>query len=74
MPYQRISQLPKSFKNYTSHGKTAGMKAFNNALNEYNGDEGTAYAVAHHAAQQAEAAVGHPVRAPKPRTPKVPTL
>ena len=60
MPYNTNSQLPKKQTDqYSPKGKTAFRKAFNNALSEYNGDESSAFAVAHHAAQQTEASKGH---------------
>jgi cation transport regulator len=61
MPYRTNSQLPKKQTDqYSGTGKTAFRKAFNSALQEYHGDESSAFAVAHHAAQQTEAAKGHP--------------
>jgi cation transport regulator ChaB len=60
MPYKGPSDLPKKqFDQYTMHGKRAAVAAFNNAYKEYGGDEGTAFAVAHTAAQQAEALKKH---------------
>ncbi|WP_017444839.1 hypothetical protein [Gayadomonas joobiniege] len=54
MPYNKIDDLPQSQVNqYTAHQKRAFLKAFNNAMQEYDGDESTAFAVAHTAAQQA---------------------
>lgn len=55
MPYSKPSELPKQFKGYTTHGKKAAVEAFNNALTEYHGNEHIAFAVAHTAAEQAEA-------------------
>ena len=54
MPYKTMSDLPKAqVLKYTLHQKKAFLEAFNNAYKEYGNDEGKAFAVAHHAAQQA---------------------
>lgn len=54
MPYDSISDLPKSqVDQYTHHQKKAFLEAFNNAYKEYHGDESKAFAVAHHAAKGA---------------------
>ena len=54
MPYRTIADLPKAqVDQYDEHQKEAFLKAFNNALDEYGGDEHRAFAVAHHAAKQA---------------------
>lgn len=54
MPYKSISDLPKAqVQKYTTHQKKAFLEAFNNAYKEYGSDESKAFAVAHHAAQQA---------------------
>ncbi len=54
MPYKSISDLPKAqVQKYTTHQKKAFLEAFNNAYKEYDSDESKAFAVAHHAAQQA---------------------
>jgi cation transport regulator len=54
MPYENISDLPTSqVENYSLHQKKAFLEAFNNAFEEYDHDESRAFAVAHHAAQQA---------------------
>jgi cation transport regulator len=54
MPYRTIADLPKAqVDQYSEHQKQAFLKAFNNAYDEYGGDEHRAFAVAHHAAQQA---------------------
>jgi cation transport regulator len=54
MPYKTISDLPKAqVDQYTAHQKKAFLEAFNNAYKEYGHDESRAFAVAHHAAQQA---------------------
>jgi cation transport regulator len=54
MPYKSISDLPKAqVQKYSAHQKKAFFEAFNNAYKEYGGDESKAFAVAHHAAQQA---------------------
>ena len=53
MPYSSISDLPeKQVDQYSTHQKHAFLKAFNNALDEYEGDESRAFAVAHAAAQR----------------------
>ena len=53
MPYRTVADLPAAqVDQYSDHQKKAFLKAFNNALNEYH-DEHRAFAVAHHAAQQA---------------------
>lgn len=63
MPYRTNADLPKKQTDqYSTHGKDAFRKAFNSALSEYHGNESTAFAVAHHAAQQAQATKGHPKR------------
>lgn len=54
MPYKSIADLPQSqVDQYTQHQKEAFLKAFNNALEEYGGDEHRAFAVAHTAAKRA---------------------
>ncbi|HEY7903866.1 MAG TPA: cation transport regulator [Casimicrobiaceae bacterium] len=54
MPYQSVTDLPKAqTAQYSAHQKEAFLKAFNNALAEYGGDEGRAFAVAHAAAKKA---------------------
>ena len=54
MPYRNVEDLPKAqVDQYTDHQKQAFLKAFNNAYEEYGHDEHRAFAVAHHAAQQA---------------------
>lgn len=54
MPYKTISDLPKAqVDQYTEHQKKAFLEAFNNACKEYGNEESRAFAVAHHAAQQA---------------------
>jgi cation transport regulator len=54
MPYATIADLPKAqVDQYTHHQKEAFLKAFNNAYEQYGHDESKAFAVAHHAAQQA---------------------
>lgn len=53
MPYDKISDLPKSqVDQYSHHQKEAFLKAFNSALEQYDGDESRAFAVAHAAAKQ----------------------
>lgn len=55
MPYKNISDLPEAqVDQYTEHQKKAFLKALNNAYQEYHHDESRAFAVAHHAAQQAD--------------------
>lgn len=54
MPYQKVSDLPQSqVDQYSPHQQEAFLKAFNNALGEYGGDEHRAFAVAHAAAKKA---------------------
>ena len=55
MPYQNIGDLPKEqVDQYSEHGREAFLKAFNSALQTYDGDESTAFAVAHSAAKRAD--------------------
>jgi cation transport regulator len=54
MPYRTVSDLPKAQTDqYNAHQKEAFLKAFNNAYDEYAGDESRAFAVAHAAAKKA---------------------
>lgn len=54
MPYRSVADLPKAqVEAYSAHQKKAFLEAFNHAFQEYAGDEGRAFAVAHHAAKQA---------------------
>lgn len=54
MPYEKVSDLPEAqVDQYSEHQKHAFLKAFNNALEEYDGDESRAFATAHAAAQLA---------------------
>jgi cation transport regulator len=54
MPYRSLSDLPKAqIDQYNAHQKEAFLKAFNNAYDEYGGDEHRAFAVAHAAAKKA---------------------
>ncbi|MOA40241.1 cation transport regulator [compost metagenome] len=54
MPYRTIGDLPEAqVQKYTAHQKKAFLEAFNNAYEQYHHDESKAFAVAHHAAQQA---------------------
>jgi cation transport regulator len=54
MPYSKISDLPEAQTDqYTPHQKKAFLEAFNNAYEEYGGDESRAFAVAHSAAKKA---------------------
>lgn len=55
MPYDSISDLPEAqVDQYSEHGKRAFLEAFNSALETYDGDESTAFAVAHSAAKKAD--------------------
>ena len=55
MPYDSISDLPaEQVDQYSDHGKEAFLKAFNSALETYDGDESRAFAVAHSAAKKAD--------------------
>ena len=54
MPYQTVSDLPRAQTDqYNAHQKDAFLEAFNNAYDEYGGDESRAFAVAHAAAKRA---------------------
>ena len=54
MPYRNVSDLPEEqVDQYSTHQKHAFLEAFNNAYEEYDGDEGRAFATAHAAAQRA---------------------
>jgi cation transport regulator len=54
MPYSSIDDLPEAqVDQYSTHQKHAFLEAFNNALEEYGGDESRAFATAHAAAQNA---------------------
>ena len=54
MPYTDISDLPDAqVDQYSTHQKHAFLEAFNSALEQYDGDESRAFAVAHTAAQNA---------------------
>jgi cation transport regulator len=54
MPYHNVADLPKAQTDqYSQHQKEAFLKAFNNAFDEYGGDERRAFAVAHTAAKRA---------------------
>jgi cation transport regulator len=54
MPYDSVKDLPKAQTDqYNDHQKEAFLKAFNNAYDEYGGDESRAFAVAHAAAKKA---------------------
>ena len=54
MPYRTVSDLPKAQTDqYNPHQKKAFLEAFNNAFDEYKGDEHRAFAVAHAAAKKA---------------------
>jgi cation transport regulator len=54
MPYRKIGDLPEAqVDQYSTHQKHAFLEAFNNAYDEYGGDEGRAFATAHAAAQRA---------------------
>ena len=56
MPYATIADLPREqVDQYSTHQKHAFLEAFNNAYDEYNGDESRAFATAHAAAQRAPA-------------------
>jgi cation transport regulator len=54
MPYKSVSDLPAAqVDQYSPHQKKAFLEAFNNAYEEYGGDENRAFAVAHSAAKKA---------------------
>jgi cation transport regulator len=53
MPYKTIADLPTAqVDQYSRHQKEAFLKAFNNAYEEYGGDESRAFRVAHAAAKR----------------------
>lgn len=59
MPYRSVFDLPKAQTDqYSAHQKEVFLKAFNNAFDEYNGDESRAFAVAHAAAKKAASRPG----------------
>jgi cation transport regulator len=61
MPYDKISDLPESqVDQYSHHQKEAFLAAFNNAMDEYGGDESRAFAVAHAAAKRTPEKDKHP--------------
>jgi cation transport regulator len=54
MPYHSVADLPEAQTDqYNKHQKEAFLKAFNNAYEQYDGDESRAFAVAHAAAKRA---------------------
>ncbi|HEX4883187.1 MAG TPA: ChaB family protein [Casimicrobiaceae bacterium] len=54
MPYKTVKDLPEAQTDqYNAHQKKAFLEAFNNAYEQYGGDEGRAFAVAHAAAKRA---------------------
>ena len=54
MPYRTVADLPKAQTDqYNAHQKHAFLEAFNHAFEQYKGDEGRAFAVAHSAAKKA---------------------
>jgi cation transport regulator len=54
MPYRSVNDLPEAQTDqYNAHQKEAFLKAFNNAYEQYDGDESRAFAVAHSAAKKA---------------------
>jgi cation transport regulator len=60
MPYKSISDLPEAQTDqYSPHQKEVFLKAFNNAYDEYGGDESRAFAVAHAAAKKAAPQKSH---------------
>jgi cation transport regulator len=69
MPYASTSDLPPQFNKYSTKGKQVARAAFNNALKEYDGDEGKAFAVAHAAAKKAS---GAPSKKAKGKTKRAP--
>ena len=53
MPYQSVSELPmEQVDQYSPHQQHAFLEAFNNAYEEYDGDESRAFATAHAAAHR----------------------
>jgi len=68
MPYRTISDLPEAqVDQYSTHQKHAFLEAFNNAYEEYHGDESRAFATAHAAAQRAPERKEDPEKAPSRR-------
>ena len=54
MPYKSVNDLPEAQTDqYNAHQKKAFLEAFNSAYEQYDGDEGRAFAVAHSAAKKA---------------------
>ena len=54
MPYRNVKDLPEAQTDqYNAHQKKAFLEAFNNAYEQYKGDESRAFAVAHAAAKRA---------------------
>ena len=69
MPYRSVADLPEAqVDQYSTHQKHAFLEAFNNAYEEYDGDEGRAFATAHAAAQQAPERKGERVERRDPRS------
>lgn len=53
MPYRTVKDLPEAQTDqYNPHQKEVFLKAFNNAYEQYGGDESRAFAVAHAAAKK----------------------
>jgi cation transport regulator len=53
MPYKSVSDLPmEQVDQYSRHQQHAFLEAFNNAYDEYDGDESRAFATAHAAAHR----------------------
>jgi len=60
MPYRSVGDFPEAQTDqYNAHQKEAFLKAFNNAYEEYGGDESRAFAVAHAAAKKAAPQKSH---------------
>lgn len=58
MPYRTVSEPTARAGQYRPPQKKAFLKAFYNAYEEYGGDEGRAFAVAHSAARRAVGNLG----------------
>jgi cation transport regulator len=69
MPYKSVSDLPAAqVDQYSPHQKKAFLEAFNNAYEEYGGDESRAFAVAHSAAKKAGGTSGRSSESKSGRT------
>ena len=66
MPYQTVNELPDNVKSLPAHAKEIYMKAFNNAFDQYEGEEHKAHAVAGRSCKNSGTRIGrHSVTARK---------